>query len=153
MSSPNSKCIDVLLNPGIKSLMVLLNSIVAGLGSPGPTGAYLICNKARLTSVLVSKYLSLFSYRCYTTSTCALLWWWYDDTFCQVFNFQEKSEISLKWYYCQHLSLSSYKASILKYSFMACDYAICWWLFSALYYWEFTVVIYNTRKVAFVNCE
>ena len=38
-----------------QSFMGLLNNIVTGLGSPGPSGVNLICNKAKFTSALLSK--------------------------------------------------------------------------------------------------
>ena len=56
-----------------------LNNSVAGLGSPGPNGIDLICNKAMCGPHLVSKHFWSVNLSLMHASTYPLLWWWYND--------------------------------------------------------------------------
>ena len=78
-----------------------LNNTVAGLESPSPSGVSYICNRPICGLPLVSKH---FFGVCFTkfihTSTCPLLWWWYDDrNACSMFgllqNILHSSEMKL----------------------------------------------------------
>ena len=57
-----------------------LNGSVTGLGYPGSKGVDLICNKVTYISSLVLIHLFIVCFMNFIhTSTCLLLWRWYDD--------------------------------------------------------------------------
>ena len=77
-------CSFVIINcyglPIIGPLTGQLSSKVEGLGNPVPMGIDLICNKARFTSLLLSRqFLIVYFTNCIHISTCPLLHWYYDD--------------------------------------------------------------------------
>ena len=105
-----------------KPLVDMLNSTVASCDSPCLIGVDLIWNKAKLTSLLLSKHFFMVHFM--PASTYLLLWWLYDE---DTGNFQfskeflKLSEINL----CQHLSLfflTFHALQILFYSFQSDDW-------------------------------
>ena len=74
---------------------------MAGLDNPCLVGVDLVCNKARLTPLLVSKHSFMV---CFTNfmqaSTCALLWWlygndstWWISPYCRILGILLKSNL------------------------------------------------------------
>ena len=75
-----SKLLGNLLTIGMIYLVEWLNSSVAGLGSPGPSGVVLICNKVRCILHLVSlQFLIVCFMNLMHASLWPLFWWWYDN--------------------------------------------------------------------------
>ena len=143
-ASSLSMFIGALLVCGIRPQMGLLNSIMAGLGRPAPTGVDHICNKAKLVSQLISL---LFLILCLTnlmhTSTWPLLWWRYD-------NVMDYWMTSFLWNFLRVSDVKFILASdaiflavqTLK-CYLGCLYqAMHWQICCSLYNWELTVIIY-----------
>ena len=63
-----------------------LNSIVAWLGIPCPSGVVQICNKAMwMSSPESAQFFNVCLMNMMQALTCPLLWWWYaDDTACSM---------------------------------------------------------------------
>ena len=94
----------------------MIDNKVTELGSPGSSGVALLCNKVIWMSVLVSVHFLIVHFmNLMYTSTCAMLWWWYDEyVSCSVvrclqncLNIPEKN-------YCLCLTLFSLANHILK---------------------------------------
>ena len=77
---------------GIMPLIGRLNSIVAGVGSPCPSGVVHFCNMAMCESLVESKcFFSVGFINFMQASTCPLLWWWYGDkNACSMFRLFQK---------------------------------------------------------------
>ena len=75
-----------LLNLDNKTLVSLLNRIMALLGNSGLTGVDLICKKA----LLLQHFFFLLFVNLMLVSACPSLWCLYDDTACHILSFLHK---------------------------------------------------------------
>ena len=117
-----------LLSLGIRPLTGPLSINTAGIGSTWPIGVEHIINKARNTSLLVSKHVCIMCFISFTYITpCPFCWWLYDDgnglmdiqaTVDVLLLFWNKIYASIRHYFSQ-------KSLLCKYNFTHFDYTIC----------------------------
>ena len=94
-----------------------LNSNIAGLGRPCPSGLVLICSNAMCMSPPESEHFFIVCLmNLMQGSTCPLLWWWYDDTACLTLRLLQKflnfSEMKLPPASDINLCIMPYSANI-----------------------------------------
>ena len=139
-SSSLSMLIGGLSITGIMPLTRQLNSSIAGLGRPCPSGLVLICSIVMCISPPESVHLFIVHLmNLMQASTCLLLWWWYDEvTACSMLRLLQK--------FCGVCHIPQIWLWLLQFDYLLITHPF-------FYYPELAMVINNAHIISVIKLE